>query len=138
MIARSKATAPDMPGPPPTLTEAALELWNTLAPRLYEDGRLTPVDVPALAGICRAYARYLAAEAEIDSGGAVVKSHAGFAVANPFLAVSKGCWKQYLDGCAAFGLTPRARGESARRTTANAIKASNPVSPRSTRRTASA
>jgi phage terminase small subunit len=66
------------------------ELWPIVAQRESIDQGV----LDSLSGYCLAYSRWTAAEAKVNELGAVVKSPAGFAVPNPYLAVAAQAQRQ--------------------------------------------
>ena len=86
---RHKATAPAV-APPEYLDTTArakwAEVWPAVAVATREPAQAT---LDALAGYCLAFSRWQAAEAKVTELGGVIKSPAGIAVPNPYVAVAK-------------------------------------------------
>jgi P27 family predicted phage terminase small subunit len=97
--------------PPGYLNDAALEVWNRLAPDLMEKGCLSFWDVDLFAAYCDAIAVYRDCRAKI-AGDYVVKGSV------PGTAVKNALWRVALDALdvanrigARFGLTPSDRAK---------------------------
>lgn len=87
--------------PPAHLDEPARVKWQELAPTLATEA---PGVADALACYCQAWARWTAAEAQVNALGAVVKSPAGFAIPNPYLTVAKDAQRQMRQWATVLGL----------------------------------
>ncbi|WP_432063360.1 phage terminase small subunit P27 family [Streptomyces sp. S1] len=106
--------------PPAWLSEAAVEVWDTLADELTVKGVLTPWDVEAYANWCDAVARRREAAEHVAAEGAVVK-HPVFNKNGEQTGVrmGKNAWLLALDAAdaqvqrygARFGLTPSDRAQ---------------------------
>ena len=95
---------------PAHLDEQARAKWAELAPTL---DVTQPGVADALAAYATAWSRWTAAEAKVNELGAVVKSPAGFAVANPYVAIAAAAQRQMRQWATELRLTPKARGRKA-------------------------
>lgn len=91
------------------LPEAALE-WDRVTPVLERMGLLTIVDGVALAIYCQSLARYVAAEAQIEQYGSVLKTASGYVQPSPYVAISRQSAQAVRAFCTEFGFTPSSRG----------------------------
>jgi len=73
---------------PAHLDEQARQKWAELLPLLESRGDVDQGTLDALAAYCSAWSRWTAAEQQVSVLGAVVKSPAGFPVANPYAAIA--------------------------------------------------
>ncbi|MEI8373697.1 MAG: P27 family phage terminase small subunit [Planctomycetota bacterium] len=80
--------------PPQHLDEQARAKWAETLPILEARGEPDQGSLDALAGYCLAWSRWTAAEAQVNALGPVVKSPAGFAVANPYVALAAAAGRQ--------------------------------------------
>ena len=97
------------PTPPRHLPPAAKKHWRAIAKHLHQAGVLTVMDEDALAGYCNAYAQWIEANKEIESGGMVIKSDLGIPSLNPYLRISNDAFKQMTIMLREFGMTPSSR-----------------------------
>jgi P27 family predicted phage terminase small subunit len=94
---------------PDHLDEQARAKWAELAPTL----DVTQQGVAdALACYSQAWSRWTAAEAQVNELGAVVKSPAGFAVANPYVTIAAAASRQLRQWGDVLKITPKARGKA--------------------------
>ena len=93
MSRRTKATAPTI-APPAHLDDQARAKWAEVLPIIQARGEPDQGTLDALACYCQAWSRWTAAEAKVNETGAVVKSPAGLAVPNPYLAVAAAAQRQ--------------------------------------------
>lgn len=94
--------------PPAHLDEQARAKWAEVLAIL--DGRGDTLDagtLDAAAAYCQAWSRWTAAEQQVNALGAVVKSPAGFAVANPFVAIAAAASRQMRQWGDVLGLRKR-------------------------------
>lgn len=95
--------------PPASLTGEAVAEWRRRAPQLSALGLLTDVDQPAMIAYCRAWARYVKAEAKVEESGEVVKTSSGHPIQNPYLAIANKALKQCTEFWAEFAMMPSSR-----------------------------
>lgn len=98
----------DKIGPPPELSEKALEHWEDLSAQLEEVGVLTNMDVKALGVLCETYAQWVEANSRL-SVGLVIKNDKGHPVPNPYFNISDKLAKRVQQMLSEFGMTPSAR-----------------------------
>ena len=79
---------------PEHLDDQARQKWAEILPILEGRGDLDAGSLDALAAYCSAWSRWTAAEAQVNTLGAVVKSPAGFAVPNPYVAIAAAASRQ--------------------------------------------
>ncbi len=79
---------------PEHLDQAARAKWAEVLPILEGHGDVDQGTLDALAAYCSAWSRWTAAEQQVGTLGLVVKSPAGFPVANPYAAVAKDAQRQ--------------------------------------------
>jgi len=90
----SKAKKSPTAAPPEHLDGEARRKWAELWPIVAQRANIDQGTLDALAAYCQAYSRWTAAETKVNELGAVVKSPAGFAVPNPYLAVAAQAQRQ--------------------------------------------
>ena len=95
---------------PEHLDPVAIAKWQELAPTL---DVTQPGTADALTAYCSAWSRWTAAEAQVSTLGAVVKSPAGFAVANPYIAIAAAAQRQMRQWGDVLGLHKRPAGRKA-------------------------
>jgi P27 family predicted phage terminase small subunit len=93
--------------PPQHLDDQARVKWSAVLPILKRRGNIDQGTLDALAAYCQAWSRWTAAEQPVNTLGAVVKSPAGFAVPNPYLAVAKDAQRQMRQWGDVLGLHKR-------------------------------
>jgi P27 family predicted phage terminase small subunit len=120
-----------LPRCPDFLTGEAQLCWKRTAKELYDAGLLTVIDRDALAMYCKAYQRWIEAEAQIAKKGTVVVTNVkrspvekdadgniigggeviggGNYIQNPYLAIANKAMEQMLKLEAEFGMTPSSR-----------------------------
>jgi len=98
--------------PPQHLDEQAVAKWQEIVVVLETRGDLDAGTLDALTCYCSAWARWTAAEAKVSELGAVVKSAAGFAVANPYVGIAKDAQRQMRQWAAELKITPKSRGKA--------------------------
>ena len=97
------------PEPPEYLDARAKAHFVALSALLARQGIMTELDAAALARYCVVWGRWLDAEQEVQSRGAVVKTVAGNVIQNPFLPVANRCLAQLAQIESEFGMTPSSR-----------------------------
>lgn len=81
--------------------------WETTAPRLQRAGLLTELNVDAFTVICATFARWKAAEVEVQKHGLLIKvGRKKRTIVNPHLAIADKAQAQCRALWAEFGLTP--------------------------------
>ena len=99
--------------PPQHLDQAAIAKWQEIIVILETRGDLDQGTLDALSCYCSAWSRWTAAEQQVNALGAVVKSPAGFAVPNPYVAIAAAAQRQMRQWGGELRLTPKARGRKA-------------------------
>ena len=107
--------------PPAHLDDQARQKWRELLPILEARGDLDQGTADALAAYASAWSRWTAAEAKISELGPIVKSPAGFPVANPYVAIAAAAQRQMRQWGGELRLTPKARGRKAERPEESAV-----------------
>lgn len=108
---------PDLPSPPPELSDDAKVEWGRVATELFRCGLLTKADRAALAAYCQAYGRWVQAERAVAemgkrdqlTGGLMIKTTNGNAVQNPLIGIANKAMADMVRYAAEFGMTPSAR-----------------------------
>ena len=95
------------PSPPEHLDAQARQKWGEVFPILETCGTIDPGTLDALACYCQAWSRWTTAEQQVNALGAVVKSPAGFAVANPYIAIAAAAQRQMRQWGDVLGLHKR-------------------------------
>ena len=72
-------------------------------------GVLTEVDVPAFVAYCKAWARYVDAEAQIAKTSEVVRSPKGYPIQNPYRAIANKAYVHCRDFWSEYGMTASSR-----------------------------
>jgi P27 family predicted phage terminase small subunit len=85
----------------------ARSLWRRLAPKLYDLGLLTELDLETFATLCDAWKEYIELERSIKSP--TVTTDKGNVVMNPIVSVRNQAWKRFVDMASRFGLSPSDR-----------------------------
>ena len=80
--------------PPAHLDDQARRKWAEVWPIVAERETIDQGILDSMAGYCTAYSRWTAAEAKVNELGTVVKSPAGFAVPNPYVAIAAQAQRQ--------------------------------------------
>jgi P27 family predicted phage terminase small subunit len=116
-LARPEPNAP--PAPPKFLEGDALAEWHRIAPELHRTGRLSVLGTGPLAGYCRAWATWKAAEEAIacqaaareaeDDGLIVCSPYNGRPRANPMLKTAATACRAMVAIAREFGMTPQSR-----------------------------
>lgn len=100
---------------PGWLDPPAREAWNSLAPELHRLGLLTVVDVQVLAGACRWWAVYRAADGVLKRRarsrklGLTDETKANGRQAIPEVEIARKAFKEATDVFSRFGITPSDR-----------------------------
>jgi P27 family predicted phage terminase small subunit len=92
---------------PDHLDEQARVKWAEIIPILDGRGGLDQGTLDALSCYCQAWSRWTAAEQQVNALGAVVKSPAGFAVANPYISIAAAAQRQMRQWGDVLGLHKR-------------------------------
>ena len=100
------------PAPPAHLDDQAAAKWRELLPILEGRGDVDQAVADALAAYAVAWSRWIAAEQQVNALGPVVKSPAGFPVANPYLAVAAAAQRQMRQWATELQLTPKGRSKT--------------------------
>jgi P27 family predicted phage terminase small subunit len=98
-----------IPACPAHLQGEAKKEWRRLTKELAAVNVVSRMDRAALAALCQAWARWVAAEEELKKTGPIVKSPSGFPIQNPYLAVANKSMEPIVKLSAEFGLTPSSR-----------------------------
>jgi P27 family predicted phage terminase small subunit len=98
---------------PLNLDDEGRRKWGEVYPILESRGDVDQGTLDALTAYCSAWSQWLAAEAQVKTLGAVVKSAAGFAQENPFLTVARKAQTAMRQWAGELRLTPKARGKDA-------------------------
>jgi len=99
--------------PPSHLDKSARQKWREIVVILEERGDVDAGTLDALAAYCVAWSRWTDAEAKISELGPIVKSPAGFPVANPYVGIAAAAQRQMRQWGGELRLTPKARGRKA-------------------------
>ena len=106
-----KPTRPEpLTEPPEHLDAQARRKWAEVFPILQERGNLDAGSLDALAAYCSAWSRWTAAEQQVNTLGTVVKSPAGFPVANPYVGIAAAAQRQMRQWGDAMGLLHKSQG----------------------------
>src|SRR5689334_889365 len=105
---------PILPEPLPWMQPLAQEEFRRLAPQLFKNGLLTPLDVPALSAFCEAYADFITASQHCTATSdgknkMILVSKDGQFYENPFFSVKKRAMEIMRAYANEFGLTPASR-----------------------------
>ena len=98
-----------LPPAPPHLTEDEKKEWRRIGRQLLEAGLITRMDTDVLAAYCKAYVRWVEAEAAVRKYGTIIKSPNGFPMQSPYLAVANKAMEQMRSLMSELGLTPASR-----------------------------
>ncbi len=98
-----------VPSCPKELTGEAAAEWKRVTNLLRGLGLVAQLDRAALAMYCQSWARWLDAETQLATQGAIVKSPSGYPIQNPNLSVSSQAAKAMQQLLGEFGLSPAAR-----------------------------
>jgi P27 family predicted phage terminase small subunit len=85
---------PKAPHAPEHLDATARAKWAEVWPIVAQRKKTDQGSLDALAGYCLAYSRWTAAERQVSELGTVIKSPAGFAVPNPYVAIAAAAQRQ--------------------------------------------
>jgi P27 family predicted phage terminase small subunit len=100
---------PDCPPMPKGLSRTARKEWNRIVPELEALGILGVIDGVALAAYCQNYARWIAAEAEIENRGILITTPNGDLKRNPAVGIAADAMKLMKSFLIEFGMTPSSR-----------------------------
>ena len=103
------AELPESDKPPEHLDPAAVAKWREVYPTLESRGDTDPGSLHALERYCVAASQTAEADAKVRELGLVIKSAAGFAVENPYLAVARKAQATMRQWGSELKLTPRSR-----------------------------
>ena len=98
-----------MPPAPSHLTDDEKKEWRRIGRQLLEAGLITRMDTDVLAAYCKAYVRWVEAEASVRKFGTIIKSPNGFPMQSPYLAVANKAMEQMRSLMSELGLTPASR-----------------------------
>lgn len=98
-----------MPRCPHHLAGEARKEWRRVVRELYAVGLLTQVDRAALAAYCQLYARWIAAEKEIESDGLTMITAKGGVMQNPAVRIAATALDGMRKYLIEFGMTPSSR-----------------------------
>ena len=103
-----KTAAPQAPA---HLDDEGRRKWGEVLAILDDRGdTLDAGTLDAAAAYSLAWSRWTAAEQQVNTLGAVVKSPAGFAVPNPYIAIAAAAQRQMRQWGSELKLTPKGRG----------------------------
>jgi len=117
-VAEPKPQAPpEIPDPPGFLNAYAKAEWFRIIEDLYSTGVYASIDESMLAAYCSAYARWRAAEEDLEkmaeadptTHAALIKTTNGNAIQNPLVGVASSARRDMARLAAEFGLTPSSR-----------------------------
>ena len=94
---------------PEHLDAAAKQKWAELMPIFERRGDVDQGTLDALAAYSQAWSRWTAAEQQVSTLGLVVKSPAGFPVANPYASAAAAALRQMRQWGDTLGLHKRTR-----------------------------
>jgi P27 family predicted phage terminase small subunit len=98
------------PACPPHIKGEARAEWDRICGELDLLGLLTTADRPALALYCKAWARWIEAEAKVAELGLLVSApKTKTPMGNPYLSIANKAHEQMLKLLVEYGLTPSAR-----------------------------
>lgn len=100
---------PALPAPPDTLTAAAVDEWNRVAPELFAAKILTNADRGALAFCCQSWADWVKAREVLAVEGMTVRAPSGFEQQSPWVSLANRALSNYMKTASEFGLTPASR-----------------------------
>jgi P27 family predicted phage terminase small subunit len=100
---------PNSPRCPSYLQGEARREWRRVVNELYDAGVLTSVDRAALAAYCQCYARWIDAEAQIVTGGSVIKTDKGNLIQSPWVSIANRSLEEMRKFMVEFGMTPSSR-----------------------------
>jgi P27 family predicted phage terminase small subunit len=87
----------------------AQEYWQVHLPLLVRYRMITEVDMAQFALLCLAFEDLVEAEEDLRTNGKVIKTENGYLVQSPYVSMRSQRWKEYVELCREFGLTPSAR-----------------------------
>jgi P27 family predicted phage terminase small subunit len=94
---------------PPALSADARREWRRVSTVLHGLGLLTAIDRAALAAYCQAWARWLEAERQLTTAGAILTSPNGYPMPSPYLKIARDAVQQMRAFLTEFGMTPASR-----------------------------
>jgi P27 family predicted phage terminase small subunit len=100
---------PLVPNCPSHIRGPARREWKRLVDELAPLGLATTLDRNALAMLCDAFGRWVAASDEVRRSGMVLRSPQGFPIQSPYCALANKAWQQMQQMLGEFGMTPSSR-----------------------------
>ena len=97
------------PRKPSHISDEASREWRRILPILRRSGILHTLDRACIAGYCQAWGRWVEAEEELKTTGAIILSPNGFPVQSPYLAVANRAQRQMRMFMSEMGMTPASR-----------------------------
>jgi len=94
---------------PEFLGVQARKEWDRIKAVFDQQELITESDYSALTAYCAAWGRWIEAEDHIKQSGMLVKSPSGYAIQNPWLAISNRAFEQMMKFMVEFGMTPSSR-----------------------------
>lgn len=118
-----------MSNSPEHLDAQARAKWTAVYAILQGRGELDTGTLDALACYCSAWSQWLASEAQVKTLGLVVKSPAGFAQENPFLAIARKAQTELRRWGDVLKITPKSKKgtHGANSSTTKTNKTANPL-----------
>jgi P27 family predicted phage terminase small subunit len=95
-----------IPEPPAIITSIALEEWNRICRELLDLGLISNLSRSLLAGYCKAYERWIIAEAEYDKGPKIYKTKTGYPIMDPWRAEADKAQELMYKFARGFGMDP--------------------------------
>jgi P27 family predicted phage terminase small subunit len=87
----------------------AKEYWEVHLPLLVKNRMITEVDMAQFALLCLAFEDLIEAEQDLRTNGKTIRTENGYLVQSPYVSMRAQRWKEYVELCREFGLTPSAR-----------------------------
>jgi P27 family predicted phage terminase small subunit len=103
------ARTEEQPEPLSFLSEDAKGEWRRLAPELHRLGLLTVLDHTAFGAYCMSFARWVAADRQLESEGLLATGSMGNVVAHPLFKIAVQSARDMIRIGSEFGLTPCGR-----------------------------
>ena len=98
-----------LPRAPSYLNKKAQKEWRRMVKELHPIGLLTNIDLTALAGYCACYAEWIAAMAQIEKHGSLIKAPSGYPMQSPYLNIANKAMIEMRKWLVEFGMTPSSR-----------------------------
>ena len=96
--------------PPPSLSDAAKEVWREVAPRLEEEGSVVRVEREPFACYCQAVAIVQECQRDIEERGVTISTSRGLQK-NPAVSIQREFMANVARLASEFGLTPASRSK---------------------------